>query len=172
MRKLSDAILNGVKGGSSACPVGINTNASITNGVTVVAREGAGGVTYVDLVNLMFAVDDALLDEGVLVMRSGTSGALKHIAAKDGSQGEPIMAGIYNSWGTPRPTGIQGMSIVKSPVAKTLGNRGDVLCCDFRQFALAVDGMNAAIERSDERYFDSGEIGFRLIMYAGGLTLG
>jgi hypothetical protein len=39
-------------------------------------------------------------------------------------------------------------------------------------YGLAVDGDDMAIERSDEFGFDTGEIWFRLIMYAGGQPIG
>jgi len=166
-RKLSELI---VSGGHAF--VGVNTNAAISAGVSVRAREGAGAITYVDLVKLAFDVDESLLDRVKIYLRSGSSGALAHIASKDGSQGEPIMTGIYTGWGTARPGTIQGFEYKVSPVLPTLGNRGDAIAGDWMQYGLAIDQMNAAIERSDERYFDSGEIGFRMIVYAGGVPLG
>jgi HK97 family phage major capsid protein len=62
--------------------------------------------------------------------------------------------------------------LLTSENSKALGARGDVIYGNFMGYGLAVDGDEMAIERSDEYAFNTGQITFRLIMYAGGTPLG
>jgi len=170
-RELSKAILQGVSGLTNA-PTGINTNTSIAAGVTPVARETASQVSYVDLVNLQFSVDDGVFGTGMFVVSGGSTGAMKYIAGLDDTAGRPVFA-PENTWGNGRPSSIAGEPYVNT-VANTaaLGSRGDVIYGNFMGYALPIDRADAAIERSDEFGFDTGKVYFRLILYAGGGPIG
>jgi HK97 family phage major capsid protein len=171
MRALSKAILQGVSGYSNA-PTGINTNTAIAAGVGVVARATANQVSYTDLVNLQFDVDDGVFGTGTFVVSGGSTGAMKYIAGLDDSAGRPVFA-PENTWGNGRPATIAGEEYVNT-VANTaaLGSRGDVIYGNFMGYALPIDRQGAAIERSDEFKFNTGEVAFRQILYAGGGPLG
>ena len=169
-RAISKAILQGVAGVANA-PSGINTGASITAGVDLVARETANQVSYTDLVNMQFSVDDGVFGSGIFVVSAGSTGAMKYIAGLDDSDGRPVFA-PENTWGNGRPATIAGEEYI-STVANTaaLGARGDVIYGNFMGYALVLDN-EFAIERSDEYAFNAGVVTYRMIMYVGGQPLG
>ena len=170
-RQISKAILQGVSGVANA-PTGINTNASITAGVTAVARQTANQVSYTDLVNLQFSVDDGIFGEGIFVLSAGSSGAMKYVAGLDDSDGRPVFA-PENTWGNGRPATIAGEPYISTVAnTKNLGQRGDVIYGNFMGYALPVDDDSFAIERSDEYAFNLGVVTYRLISYIGGQPSG
>jgi len=173
-RAISKAILAGVNYGGTAltsAPKGINTNASIAAGVTVVPRQTASQVSYTDLVNLQFSVDDGIFGTGLYVVSGGRTGAMKYIAGLDDTAGRPVFA-PENTWGNGRPATIAGEEYV-STVANlaSLGRRGDVIYGNFMGYALVLDN-EFAIERSDEYAFNLGVVTYRMIMYVGGQPIG
>lgn len=171
--KLGSAVLEGVAGLGNA-PIGINTNASIGNGVALVARETASQVSYTDLVNMQFAVDDGVFGTGEYIISATNTGAMKYIAALDDTNGRPIFGGDSQSgWGVGGPGVIAAANYTNAKENTTaLGGRGDVIYGNFMGYGLAIDGDDMAIERSDDYGFNTGQIYFRLIMYAGGIPLG
>ena len=170
-RAVSVAILQGVSGVTNA-PTGINSNASVTAGVGLVARQTASQVSYTDLVNLQFAVDDGVFGEGIYVISAGSTGAMKYIAALDDSLGRPVFA-PENTWGAGRPATIAGNEYISTKANTTsLGLRGDVIYGNFMGYALPIDFNGLAIERSDEYAFNLGVVSYRLITYVGGQPLG
>jgi HK97 family phage major capsid protein len=170
-RAISTAILQGVAGVGNA-PSGINSNASIAAGVTLVQRQTASQVSYTDLVNLQFSVDDGVFGTGMYVVSGGASGAMKYIAGLDDNDGRPVFA-PENTWSNGRSANIAGEEYI-STVANTvaLGGRGDVIYGNFMGYALPVDDTSFAIERSDEYAFNAGVVTYRMIAYIGGQPIG
>jgi HK97 family phage major capsid protein len=166
-RALSNAILEGTA--YTNAPDGINTAASITAGVATVNRDTADQVSYEDLVNLKFAVDDGFVDEGVYVFSAGSTGAYKYVAGLVDTDGRPVMKA---DWATGAPARIDGSEFFSTKSNTVdLGERGDVIYGDFSGYALAVDVDNMAIERSDEYQFNKGIVSFRMQLYVGGELL-
>jgi len=174
-RQISRAILQGVNTSGTAelanAPTGINTAGSITAGVGTVGRQTAAQVSYTDLVNLQFTVDDGVFGDGIYVVSAGSTGAMKYIAGLDDASGRPVFA-PENTWGNGRPATIAGEEYI-STVAnnKALGARGDVVYGNFMAYGLVLDN-EFAIERSDEYAFNTGVVTYRMIMYVGGQPLG
>ena len=169
-RAISKAILEGVAAVPNA-PTGINTGASITAGVTAVARQTASQVSYTDLVNLQFSVDDGVFGTGMYVLSAGSSGAMKYVAGLDDSDGRPVFA-PENTWGNGRPATIAGEEYVSTVAnTKNVGQRGDVIYGNFMGYALVLDN-EFAIERSDEYAFNTGVVTYRMIQYVGGQPIG
>jgi len=180
-REIDACILNGTAAASNA-PQGINTNAGTTAGVVSVARETASQVSYTDLVNMQFAVDDGVFGAGMYVLSAGSTGAMKYVAALDDSNGRPIFGGDSQSgWGVGQgnvPT-IAGQPYVSTVSNKrdgtviALGQTGDVMYGNFLGYGLAYDSQaGVVIERSDEYAFNKGLVTYRAILYVGGKILG
>jgi len=169
-RALSKAILQGVAGVTNA-PTGINTNASITAGVNVLARQTAAQVSYTDLVGLQYACNDGIIGTGMYVISAGSTGAMKYIASLDDTYGRPVFA-PEDTWGMAGPKQIAGAPFISTLAnSVALGGRGDVIFGNFSGFGLALDN-DVVIERSDEYAFNQGLVTYRMIMYAGGELLG
>jgi HK97 family phage major capsid protein len=179
-RAISQAILNGVTNAGTAlanAPTGINTQAAITAGVGLVARQTADQVSYTDLVAMQFAVNDGVFGEGIYVVSSGPTGSMKYIAALDDSAGRPVYA-PENTWGN-GPGSVATlagqpyiMTKASTNAGNTLGERGDVIYGNFSGYALPVDDTSFAIERSDEYAFNLGVVTYRMIAYVGGQPIG
>ena len=168
--QLGNAILEGVAGLSNA-PQGINTNGS---GVKKRARETAGQISYTDLVKMQFEVDDGIFGTGEYIFSAGSGGAMQYIAALDDSNGRPIFGGDSQSgWGVNAPGTIAGANYTNAKEnTKLVGARGSAIYGNFMGYAFVIDSEDMAVERSDDFGFDTGEIWFRLITYAGGKVLG
>jgi len=174
-RQISKAILQGVSVSGTTelpnAPTGINTAGSITAGVGTVGRQVASTVTYTDLVNLQFTVDDGVFGDGIFIISGGSEGAMKYIAGLDDSSGRPVFS-PENTWGNGRPATVAGEEYISTVAnTKNLGQRGDVIYGNMMAFGLVLDN-EFAIERSDEYAFNAGVVTYRMIMYVGGQPLG
>ena len=174
-RAISTAILEGVTNSGSELantPQGINTGASIALGVNVQARQVGDQVSYTDLINTQFSVNDSVFDDGIFVISGGSSGAMKWVASLDDTAGRPVFA-PEDTWAGARSPTIAGRQYINTVSnTKSLGDRGDVLYGSFMHYGLVVDTDNLSIERSDEYAFNAGLVTYRMILYVGGEPLG
>jgi len=167
-REVSNAIINGTGSGQ---PTGININASITNGVNVVSRQTASQVSYTDIVNLQFTVDEGVMDRGILLMKAGANGAMKYVAALDDSNGRPVMRTVDQGWQQGMLPSIAGSELVKCMVLSNLGYRGDVIFGDFSCYGVAMSA-DVSIDMSEHYAFDKGLVTYRVMLWIGGKPLG
>ena len=160
-----------VTGGGSGAPNGVVTAASVAvkTGGTLIALGGGVATLFTgtgdSLIDLQYSVVDEYRNRGVFVMNDATAGTLRKM--KDGNLGT---IGSY-VW-TPSSTfdSITGLStpdrIYGSPVYTDVnfGTNGSavkpVLFGDLSAYYIRDSGP-FRLERSDERYFDTDEIGFR-----------
>jgi HK97 family phage major capsid protein len=170
--QITRAILQG--NAANSRPQGINHNTAIAAGVNVVGRETAAQVSYTDLVRLQFAVEDAIFEDGIFIFRSGNNGALRYVSALDDNQGRPVLRNDNIGWreGVGAVRTIAGSEFIATPDnTATLGNRGDVIYGDFRNYGVAVD-LDVTIDRSDHYAFNAGLATFRVVAYIGGYPIG
>lgn len=169
-RSISNKILEGSGSGE---PLGVNHDTSIAAGVATLAREVVDTVSYADLVGLQFAVEAGVFNDGIFVISTGSTGAMKYIAGLDDTYGAPVLRrdnAIVGLNAVPTIAGSQ--YLLTQANTKALGERGDVIFGDFRQYALVVDVDNMSIDRSDDYAFNSGLITYRVQVYIGGIPLG
>lgn len=169
-RAISTAIISGT---GSNQPMGVNSASGITGGCNIIARQTTDQVSYTDLVNLQFGVDEGVMDDGVFVIGKGANSALKYIAALDDSNGRPVLRN-YQTWGDGLKAVpmLAGSEYIATPAnTATLGNRGDVIFGAFRNYGLAID-QDITIARSDDYAFNAALVTFRVIAYIGGQPLG
>lgn len=166
--KVSRAILFGTGSGQ---PTGINTNASIANGVAVANREAANQISYTDLNNTQYAVTEGAMDTGIWVISSGPNGGMKYISGLDDTYGRPVLREFYKDGLGTVPQLLGSRYQVTPNNTQNLGNRGDVTFGSFRHYALPVD-KDISIDRSEHFAFDKGVVSFRVIVYIGGKPLG
>ena len=168
-RAISVAILQGT---GSSQPTGINSGTAKTGGVALVSRETADQVSYTDLVNLQFAVDEGVSGTGMFVLGKGPSSAYKYISALDDTYGRPVLRD-YTTWGAGMNSVPQlaGSEYLATPAnTASLGLTGDVIFGDFGCYGLAID-QDITIARSDDYAFNSGLVTFRVQAYVGGKPL-
>lgn len=163
------------KSDANSAFTGINTDTAIAAGVVEVAREGAGAVSWADLMGLVFGVEAGVMGDLTLIFKSGSTGALAYIAKLDDTNNRPVFMNLLNaSWagGAQNPPTIAGCPYIATPDnTPAVGARGDVICGAFRNYAVAVD-QDITIDRSDDFMFDQDMAAYRVIGYAGGLPLG
>lgn len=154
---------------------GINTDTATAAGVVEVAREVAGAVSWADLMGLVFGIEAGAMSAARLIFKSGSTGALAYIAKLDDTNNRPVFMNLLAaSWqgGAQNPATIAGCPFVSTPDNDAaVGARGDVICGDFRNYAVAVD-QDITIDRSDDFMFDQDMAVYRVIGYVGGLPLG
>ena len=167
-REVTNAIING---SGSDRPTGINTSTSITAGVNLVARETASQVSYTDLVNLQFAVDEGVMDTGIFLMRPGGTGAMKYVHALDDSNGRPVMRSVDPGWAQGYLSTIAGSPYMKVVPCSALGLRGDVIFGDFMCYGIALSA-DVSIDMSEHYAFDKGLVTYRVMLWVGGKPLG
>lgn len=168
-RAVSVAILQGT---GSSQPTGVNSGTAKTGGVVLVPRETTNQVSYTDLVNLQFAVDEGISGTGMFVLGKGSTSAYKYISALDDTYGRPVLRN-YQTWSGGMNTipDLAGSPYVATPANTTaLGGTGDVIFGDFGCYGVAVD-QDITIARSDDYAFNSGLVTFRLQLYIGGKPL-
>jgi len=163
-----------VLGGGSSAPNGIITAASVgaKTGGSLIALGGGAATAFTQsidpLIDLQHSVVEGYADRGVFVMNRLTAGTIRKL--RDGGAGT---IGSY-IW-TPTTTfeGVRTLSqageLLGSPVFTDVnfGTQGSAIKTvafgDFSAYYIRdVGGFR--FERSDERYFDTDEIGFRGVL--------
>jgi len=161
-------------GSGSGQPNGVLTAASTgaTTGGSLIALGGGAATGFTNsvnpLINLQHSVAEEYANNGVFVMNRQTAGTLRGLRADAGGTTGAYIWTPTTTFDGVRTLGAAG-EILGSPVYSDVnfGTQGSavrtVAFGDFSAYYIRDVG-NFRFERSDERYFDTDELGFRGII--------
>lgn len=151
---LDTALING---NGSSKPTGILQTTSIGT----LARATASQVSYDDLVGLLMALPTSCQANAVYLV---SPTALAYILKLKDDQKAPLL--VRDAALAPAGS-ILGRPVVQSANCSALGTKGDVICCDPKQYVTAVE-QEIVVASSDQYKFKSGCIAMAIWMQVGG----
>lgn len=165
--KISLAIFNGSGSGE---PAGILT-ANSTISVAKESGQAADTVVYANINNMWSAMYAAMRRNAVWLINQDIEPQLEEMTADGASGGHPVYVpgSSFTGGAADVPLSrLKGRPVIPTEVCETLGDLGDIMLIDFRQYLAIIKAGGVKSDVSIHLYFDYGETAFRFVMRIGG----